>query len=108
MTRQVDTRRDTVGDTHERDNLDTLQEVADIVLRTDNPIVNFTGYLYEKEYAASGTFVLQHNLGFSPLDFIVTSNSGGASVSVDNAGKTDIEVTVSAPTTLRFLLGRFS
>lgn len=61
------------------------------------------------EVEASGTFLYPHNLAYTPKDVILLHNLNNATVTFNYANftRTDISITVSAPTTLRFLLGRY-
>jgi len=107
MTRQKDIRRDSFKDSPDRDNYETLQEISDIVLRTDNPFINFQGSVYSREFTAAGTFEVAHGLGFKPTDFFLTGNSNNVTVTLGLVTKEVATITISAATALRFILGRF-
>lgn len=62
------------------------------------------------EYTAAGasTYTVPHELGFKPLDFIITSKTGAGNVSIDYANCTDKELifTTTGACTFRLLYGK--
>ena len=97
-----------IEETHSQENFRRIQNSIN-----GSPFSKLTAKFFEVTFGRTGaTFPLTttfvHNLGFQPADVIATSVIGGTvtwNYSLFNA--TTISVTVSAVTTVRFLLGRY-
>lgn len=83
-----------------RENFNKLQGEADL-----NPFIN-GGFkkVFEKNFTAAGTLVVNHNLGFIPSDYIKTFDS--ATVSFSNFTNSSVTLTSVTAGKVRFLLGR--
>jgi len=98
-----------------------LQSIADKAVREtlknviteveNSPFRKGDFRFYEYTLTLSGTQPFFHQLGFTPKDVILLSISKPDSATVtfnhDAFTREKIEVTVSAPCTLRFYLGRY-
>lgn len=84
-----------------RDNFKLLEEEL-----KNSPIVSGEWRLFDREFLSANTYRISHRLGFKPLDMITTYST--ATFTTNLAGATDeaIEVTVTVPGRIRFLLGR--
>lgn len=71
--------------------------------------LNFFWKFFSKTFSVGGTYTFKHNLGFKPKDSQITGiiNTSGQSayIDLDTADKTDVDITVTGPCTVRFLLG---
>ncbi len=75
-----------------------------------NPLLSFGFEFVEHTFNAAGSGqVVPHSLGFIPKDIILTSKTGSGTVTFNYSAftKTGISVDVSAPTTIRILVGTY-
>lgn len=83
---------------------DNFKVIEDELSRS--PIANGEWRLYDKVYESTGTFQLNHKLGFKPLDIIITHQAATVSVDLTGASEFTIAIMVTVPGRVRFLLGR--
>jgi HSP20 family molecular chaperone IbpA len=72
----------------------------------NNPIISGQWRLFDREFLSAATFTIYHKLGFKPLDLITTYSTATFTADLSGASEEVIEITVTVPGRVRFLLGR--
>lgn len=98
--------RKEISDNYAKDNFTRIADYFrnNILDRCDFNFIEIT------TTAAVTNTAFGHNLGYVPKDMIIMSITGGATVTVnyDRFTSTTVNITTSAATTIRALIGRYS
>jgi hypothetical protein len=73
-----------------------------------SPFHNGQWQLFDIRFGASGTYRVAHQLGFIPLDILVTHDTAGFAYDHEDFTSDQITVTIAGEGRVRFLLGRMN
>lgn len=86
----------------ERENFQKIDEE----FQNGNPLLASGWKRFDLEFEGAVTKAVRHNLGYKPLDIIVTHDTCGFAYDHENFTSTEIEITTAGAGRVRFLLGR--
>ena len=88
---------------------DLFIKINDTLLSGENPLMDFTGAIYELDVSA-GNNLVSHSLGYIPNGIIVSyrdPSSMGLNIDLATATSTQININSTTDGTIRIILGSF-
>ncbi len=85
---------------------DALIAIKSIIFN-DLPILRGDWEYFVIEVDSSGTFTEEHNLGYTPVDFLITHDSADFSVNYDDCDDEKISFTVLSSGIIRGFYGKY-